>query len=186
MDVAKQDRDIKNLSPDFRFKVACFMADHRIKELWVAISEWLRSKERQEYLYAQWRTRPWPKITWTLKSNHITWNAIDIFCTDKKLGLYPANMDWWNEVFDIWEFFWIKSLYRQFHIEKAHLENNKSAEPDQSYINNQHHMETIEQKTMKAVESMNSALWHATTNADLKKRLESMNNYLRLQMENST
>ena len=47
-------------------------------------------------------------------------------------------------------------------------------------------MDTIEQKTLKAAESINSALWNATTNSDLKKKLEDMNNFLRQQIENST
>ena len=42
-----------------------------------AVVSGLRTKEQQAYLYAQGRTRPGPKITWTLKSNHMGGLAID-------------------------------------------------------------------------------------------------------------
>lgn len=38
----------------------------------------LRSKERQAELYAQGRTKPGGKVTWTLKSKHIDGLAVDL------------------------------------------------------------------------------------------------------------
>lgn len=44
----------------------------------IFITETLRTKERQAYLYAQGRTRPGNKVTWTLNSNHFDGLAWDI------------------------------------------------------------------------------------------------------------
>lgn len=44
----------------------------------IFITETYRSQERQNYLYAQGRTRPGQKVTWTLKSNHSGRLAWDI------------------------------------------------------------------------------------------------------------
>ncbi len=44
----------------------------------IFITETYRSQERQNYLYAQGRTRPGPIVTWTLKSNHSSRLAWDI------------------------------------------------------------------------------------------------------------
>ena len=52
-----------------------------------SVLEGLRSKARQEYLYAQGRTRPGKVITWTLKSKHIDGVAVD---------LIPYPLDWNN------------------------------------------------------------------------------------------
>ena len=49
------------------------------------VIEGVRTPERQRYLYAQGRTRPGRKVTWTLKSNHFVnartgyGHAVDIF-----------------------------------------------------------------------------------------------------------
>jgi hypothetical protein len=44
----------------------------------VIITEGVRTKERQEQLFAQGRTTPGPKVTWTLNSKHITGDAVDV------------------------------------------------------------------------------------------------------------
>lgn len=36
-----------------------------------------RTQDEQERLYAQGRTRPGPKVTWTLNSKHLTGDAFD-------------------------------------------------------------------------------------------------------------
>ena len=42
------------------------------------VVEGLRTKERQEQLYAQGRTKPGPKVTWTMKSKHLDGRAVDL------------------------------------------------------------------------------------------------------------
>ncbi len=60
------------------------------------VNEGVRSMERQKELYAQGRTKPGPKVTWTLQSNHFKkpstgyGHAIDVYpfpidFNDKKL-----------------------------------------------------------------------------------------------------
>ena len=54
---------------------------HRALELSTVdftVVEGLRSKERQAQLYAQGRTTPGNKVTWTLKSKHIDGLAVDL------------------------------------------------------------------------------------------------------------
>lgn len=55
-----------------------------------------RTQKEQIYLYAQGRTRPGLKITWTLHSNHMGGRAIDFSAVDAKGK--PSNMDpkTWN------------------------------------------------------------------------------------------
>lgn len=42
------------------------------------VVEGLRTKERQAVLYAQGRTKPGKIVTWTLKSKHLTGDAVDL------------------------------------------------------------------------------------------------------------
>lgn len=42
------------------------------------VIEGLRTKARQQELYAQGRTKPGPVVTWTLKSKHIDGKAVDL------------------------------------------------------------------------------------------------------------
>lgn len=58
----------------------CYKAG--IKDIF--ITETYRSQVRQEYLYAQGRTRPGQKVTWTLKSNHSGRLAWDIAVSPPK------------------------------------------------------------------------------------------------------
>jgi peptidoglycan L-alanyl-D-glutamate endopeptidase CwlK len=54
----------------------------------VVVLEGVRTKERQMQLYAQGRTAPGPKVTWTMHSTHFSGRAVDI-------APYPIN---WNDV----------------------------------------------------------------------------------------
>ncbi len=65
---------------DDKTKEACqlFLKIAKDEGLKVKITETYRTKERQEYLYAQGRTRPGKIVTWTLKSKHMERNAFDI------------------------------------------------------------------------------------------------------------
>lgn len=52
------------------------------------VVEGLRTKERQEQLYAQGRTKPGPKVTWTMKSKHLDGRAVDL------APLIDGAIDW--------------------------------------------------------------------------------------------
>ena len=120
MDVKKQNRDIESLSEPFKSKVKLFLEECKSNGLDVFITEALRSKERQEYLYSLGRTVPGRVVTWTLKSKHLVGHAIDIAFRGQEL--YPSDERIWNKVFDIGEKHGIVSLYRKYGVEKAHLE----------------------------------------------------------------
>lgn len=87
------DHEVTSLTPQFQEKVKQFFADARAQWLYIYIFESKRSLERQYELFWKGRTaqelakywvpskyaKPWTKpVTWTLKSNHLTWNAIDV------------------------------------------------------------------------------------------------------------
>lgn len=71
-------RDMEGLEPEFRTRLERVIrrmeqAGHTVK-----INETVRSQERQEWLYAQGRSRPGPVVTWTLNSNHASGRAADL------------------------------------------------------------------------------------------------------------
>ena len=59
------------------------------------VVEGLRTIERQRELYAQGRTKPGPKVTWTLHSKHLEGNAVDLapFVNGKVDWNNPKNFD---------------------------------------------------------------------------------------------
>ena len=57
------------------------------------ITDGNRTLEEQKALYAKGRTAPGKIVTWTLNSNHIGGNAIDIGFLDEK-GKLTYNVDW--------------------------------------------------------------------------------------------
>ena len=63
-----------------------------ISEVDFMVVEGLRTKQRQEELYSQGRTKPGKIVTWTMKSKHIDGLAVDIA---------PCNKDGsinWNDL----------------------------------------------------------------------------------------
>jgi len=50
----------------------------QISETDFTVIEGARSKARQAELYAQGRTKPGPKVTWTMNSRHIGGHAVDL------------------------------------------------------------------------------------------------------------
>lgn len=87
MSVTKTDRDLKKLSLNFQVKVGLWLKD--CPEIFV--TEAYRSQARQDYLYEQWRTRAWRKITWTKNSMHTKRLAVDIAFNDGEL--YPRDLN---------------------------------------------------------------------------------------------
>lgn len=55
------------------------------------VIEGVRTPERQKQLYAQGRTKPGPKVTWTLNSNHFVNPATGF---GHAVDLLPAPYDW--------------------------------------------------------------------------------------------
>lgn len=71
-------KGLDRLTPDMRVRVESFLQAAISKGFHIIVTETLRSKERQEYLYSLGRTRPGRVVTWTLNSYHMTGLAVDI------------------------------------------------------------------------------------------------------------
>lgn len=88
MSVQTADRDPNHLYPDFRAKVLAILeqANHETRgkhgvDHWV-IEEGLRTQARQDWLYAQGRTRPGLIVTHAKVSNHSSALAADCYPVD--------------------------------------------------------------------------------------------------------
>lgn len=87
MSVLTTCRDLKELLPSAQTACKLFMGECKRQGLNVLITETYRSQARQDYLYAQGRTRPGKKVTWTKNSRHTSRRAWDI-CKNVKGGEY--------------------------------------------------------------------------------------------------
>jgi len=112
-------RWLDKLTPIFRKKVELFL-----KEAWdtIFITESHRTQKRQKELYAQWRTKPWNIVTWTLTSNHNIWIAIDI--AFKWDSLYPTNHLKRKEVWIIANKYWIDWGFDLWGVDNPHFQDN--------------------------------------------------------------
>ena len=89
-DVTKTVRDINQLTPNAQEACKLFLDKCKESNLNVLITETYRSQARQDYLYAQGRTRPGNKVTWTKNSRHTSRRAWDI-CKNVKGQEYSDN-----------------------------------------------------------------------------------------------
>lgn len=78
MSVQTTCRDIGELTLSAQKACNLFMAECKRQGLNILITETYRSQERQNYLYAQGRTRAGKKVTWTKNSRHTSRRAWDI------------------------------------------------------------------------------------------------------------
>lgn len=79
--MAKIYKGIKELKTN-KIRYLALLAVLRCRQkygLYVVVSETYRSQERQNELYAQGRTAPGNKVTWTKKSNHTSRKALDVY-----------------------------------------------------------------------------------------------------------
>ena len=87
-------RDIDTLTPDAiawfqRFRAHAEGAGLVYLRHWI-VTSFYRDQEYQDWLYAQGRTRPGKKVTWTRNSRHTGRRAWDIAIRDPKTG----KIDW--------------------------------------------------------------------------------------------
>ncbi len=98
---------IDSLDVNFRKKFNAWWAEVTAKYPHARVFEARRSQERQQYLYAQWRTRPWRIVTWTLDSNHKDWKAVDIVF----LNNWKLERAWpYNDLIAMAKKYWIRNL----------------------------------------------------------------------------
>ena len=112
-------KDINELEDNFKLKVIDFM-----KEVWeeIFITETYRSQKRQDSLYASGRTRSWPVLTYTRKSNHTWRKAIDIAFYWREL--YPKDHSRWVEIWQIANKYWIDWWFDLWWWDKGHFQDD--------------------------------------------------------------
>lgn len=116
-----QYRGLDKLTPEFKEKVEFFINDDKIKDK-IFITESYRSQERQNELYSQWRTTPWPVVTWTKISEHTKGTAIDIAFNWKEL--YPKDIYLWKEVAEVANEYGIDWGFDLWWTDKPHFQDN--------------------------------------------------------------
>ena len=96
------DRDPKDLCPDMQElyqKWSEGMNDAGIDYILTCTK---RTQEEQNALYAQGRTTPGPKVTWTLNSKHLTGEAFDfVVMLNGKPDWKMVGKDQWNKAVEI-------------------------------------------------------------------------------------
>ena len=104
LDVTTAYQQMNGLYPKFRVLVEATLeqANRETKGKFPGFARWcvietFRHPKRQAYLYAQGRTRPGAKVTWTLKSRHISGLAVDIVPLKTNGGI------WWDAPDDLWK-----------------------------------------------------------------------------------
>lgn len=112
-------RDLNSLNPSFKIKVEMLLKEAKDKGFDIMVFEWFRTLDRQKELYAQWRTKPWKIVTWTMQSKHLEWKAVDIVFKDSK---WNPTWNWdYDSLIEIAKKYWIKNLKPA---ETAHFEDD--------------------------------------------------------------
>ena len=159
-------RKLDKLKPNFRKKVQMFKSKCKDEWLDIFITETWRSQVRQVWLKATWKS-------WTLKSKHWLWLAIDIAFRWKEL--YPSDINIWNRVFKIAEYCWMDSWYVLWDRDKPHFQDNWTKFIPETKIK----LSLEERRFRKNLEKINSKLWELTEDKKLKRLLNMTNRYLR-------
>lgn len=93
-------KDIKKLNPLCQILLEKAIEELKKNNVKPLIVETYRAQSRQDYLYAQGRTRPGKKVTWTKNSIHTKKNAVDIIPQEEKNGRLSAVWDTKNKKYD--------------------------------------------------------------------------------------
>lgn len=126
MDITKVCDDITELDQDTQAAVAEFMRICKEKGLPIRIFETYRPQARQDYLYAQGRTRPGNKVTWTLNSFHTTRRAFDVIHKDL---LWNAPESFWKAIAEIGKSIGLNAGYYWNKQDKPHFQLDKGKKP---------------------------------------------------------
>lgn len=90
-------KDLAELDPKFRSQIEAALAEAAGDGLDPVVIETYRPQERQDELYAQGRTKPGNKVTWTRHSKHTLRLAADV--CPRVSGVIAWNS---RELFDAW------------------------------------------------------------------------------------
>lgn len=86
-------RKIEDLVPELQHKYILFREAMTKAGIDFIVTCTYRSPEEQAELYAQGRTKPGRKVTWTLKSKHCERKAFDIVIIKNGKPLWDTNID---------------------------------------------------------------------------------------------
>ena len=126
MDITKVCNDITELDQDTQAAVKEFVRICKEKGLPIKIFETYRPQARQDYLYAQGRTRPGNKVTWTLNSFHTTRRAFDVIHKDL---LWNAPESFWKAVAEVGKSIGLNSGYYWTKQDRPHFQLDKGKKP---------------------------------------------------------
>lgn len=119
-------RDLDLLTPETQELALEFLALAEQEWYQIFITEWWRSQERHDQLYEQWRSTPWPVVTWTSYSNHSEWTAFDIAFDPKVYGsAYPNDEELWTSIWELWESIGLRRWWRWRNPDKPHFQNGR-------------------------------------------------------------
>lgn len=95
-------RDPKDLSPVMYSKEQEWERQVKAAGIDYLITCTRRTQAEQEALYAQGRTKPGKKVTWTLKSRHLEGNAFDfVIMVNGKPDWAMVHKDQWDKAVEI-------------------------------------------------------------------------------------
>ena len=86
-------RKIEDLVPAMQEKARAFAAEMASAGVPFIFTCTRRTAEEQAELYARGRTKPGPKVTWTLKSRHIDGEAFDIVICKAGVPEWDVKVD---------------------------------------------------------------------------------------------
>jgi len=89
---------LRGCHPDLIRKVVAIVVLMEQQGYRLMVTEGKRSLARQIALYAQGRTRPGPKVTWTMRSKHISGRAADLVFLDKNDRPCWSNAHPWERI----------------------------------------------------------------------------------------
>jgi peptidoglycan L-alanyl-D-glutamate endopeptidase CwlK len=88
-------RKIEDLLPELQIKYFAFKKAMNEAGIDYIVTATRRTQQEQDALYAQGRTKPGKKVTWTRKSKHIDGKAFDICIMENgKPDWDVSNPDW--------------------------------------------------------------------------------------------
>ncbi|MDO4719615.1 MAG: glucosaminidase domain-containing protein [Peptostreptococcaceae bacterium] len=125
--------DPKQLDAETQKALALFLRKCKEKNLPVKVFETYRSQERQEYLYAQGRTRSGNVVTWTKQSFHTSRRAFDII--HETLN-WNAPEAFWKSIAEIGRSIGLTCGYDWKQKDRPHfqLDQGKKAKEEDEYM----------------------------------------------------
>ena len=147
-------------------KVTAFLKECEELGLDCYVFESYRSQERQDELYAQGRTTPGKKVTWTLESKHKQRKAVDMAFGG------PGKWSWsgeWYKLIEIAKNHGLDSLAPR---EMAHLQDNgKEHNPDTMKYDETDYVKIMEDEVEKTIFSSHEGE-DSLTEANIKALIE--------------